>query len=58
LEVSIYLPYAKERFEKARLYSILHPERIVGNSQPWDFFLFARQPGAIAITSHNPTSQD
>jgi hypothetical protein len=25
-----FAPYAKERFETARLLSILHPERIVG----------------------------
>jgi hypothetical protein len=28
----IYAPYAKERFEAARQHSILHLERIVGNS--------------------------
>jgi hypothetical protein len=32
MKISIYAPYAKERFETARQYSILHPERIVGNS--------------------------
>ena len=30
MEISIYAPYAKERFEAARQHSILHPERIVG----------------------------
>jgi hypothetical protein len=33
MKISIYAPYAKERFETARQRSILHPERIVGNSQ-------------------------
>jgi hypothetical protein len=32
LKISVYAPYAKERFETARQYSILHPERIVCNS--------------------------
>jgi hypothetical protein len=32
-KISIYAPYAKERFETARQRSILHPERIVGNLQ-------------------------
>jgi hypothetical protein len=31
MKISIYAPYAKERFETARQHSILHPERIVGN---------------------------
>src|SRR3989449_10555561 len=31
MKISIYAPYAKERFESARQQSILHPERIVGN---------------------------
>jgi len=39
MKISIYAPYAKERFETARQHSILHPERIVGNSYPWDFLL-------------------
>src|SRR6266404_3183811 len=30
MEISNYAPYIKERFEKARQHSILHPERIVG----------------------------
>jgi hypothetical protein len=33
MEISIYAPYAKERFETARPHSILHPERIVGNPE-------------------------
>jgi hypothetical protein len=33
IEISIYVPHAKERFETARQYSILHPERIVGNPE-------------------------
>ena len=32
MKISIYAPYAKERFETAYQYSILHPERIVGNT--------------------------
>jgi len=32
MKISIYAPYAKERFETARQHSILHPEQIVGNS--------------------------
>jgi len=31
MKISIYAPYAKERFETALDHSILHPERIVGN---------------------------
>jgi len=31
MKISIYAPWAKERFETARQHSILHPERIVGN---------------------------
>jgi len=31
--ISIYAPYAKERFETARRHSILHLERIVGNPE-------------------------
>ena len=31
MKISIYAPYAKERFETARHHSILHPERIAGN---------------------------
>jgi hypothetical protein len=31
MKISIYAPYAKERFETAGQHSILHPERIVGN---------------------------
>jgi len=31
MKISIYAPYAKERFETA--HSILHPERIVGNPE-------------------------
>jgi hypothetical protein len=31
MTISIYAPYAKERFETARQRAILHPERIVGN---------------------------
>ena len=30
MKISIYAPYAKERFEIARQHSILHPEGIVG----------------------------
>ena len=30
MKISIYAPYAKERFTTARQHSILHPERIVG----------------------------
>jgi len=45
MKISIYAPYAKERFETARQHSILHPERIVGNpevvgtprSRDWNF---------------------
>src|SRR5438876_6585461 len=33
MKISICAPYAKERFETARQHSILHPERIVGNSE-------------------------
>jgi hypothetical protein len=33
MKISIYAPYAKERFETAHQHSILHPERIVGNPQ-------------------------
>ena len=33
MKISIYAPYAKERFETARQNSILHPERIVGNAE-------------------------
>jgi hypothetical protein len=33
MKISIYAPYAKERFETAREDSILHPERIVGNPE-------------------------
>jgi len=33
MKISIYAPYARERFETARQYSILHPERIVGNPE-------------------------
>jgi len=33
MKISIYAPYAKERFEAARQHSILHPERIVGNPE-------------------------
>jgi DNA-binding transcriptional LysR family regulator len=32
-KISIYAPYAKERFESARHHSIVHPERIVGNPE-------------------------
>jgi len=32
MKISICAAYAKERFETARQHSILHPERIVGNS--------------------------
>ena len=31
MKISIYAPYAKERFETARQHSILHPEGLVGN---------------------------
>jgi hypothetical protein len=31
MKISIYAPYAKERFETTVEYSILHPERIIGN---------------------------
>jgi hypothetical protein len=33
MKISIYAPYAEERFETARQQPILHPERIVGNSE-------------------------
>src|SRR5439155_10406802 len=33
MKISIYAPYAKERFETARQHSILHPERMVGNTE-------------------------
>ena len=32
MKISIYAPYAKERFETARQHSFLHPERI-GHSE-------------------------
>ena len=31
MKISIYAPYAKERFETARQHSILHPERMVAS---------------------------
>jgi hypothetical protein len=34
MKISIYAPYAEERFEKARQHPILHPVRNVGNSEP------------------------
>jgi hypothetical protein len=34
MKISMYAPYAKERFETARQHSILHPERIVGKHFP------------------------
>jgi len=33
MKISIYAAYAKERFETARQHSILHPERMVGNTE-------------------------
>jgi hypothetical protein len=33
MKISIYAPYAKERFETARQHSIFHPEPIVGNPE-------------------------
>jgi hypothetical protein len=33
LKISIYAPYAEERFETARQHSSLHPEGIVGNPE-------------------------
>ena len=33
MEISIYAPYAKERFETARQHSILYLERIVGKPE-------------------------
>jgi hypothetical protein len=39
MKISIYTPYAKERFETARQHSILHPEGIVGNPE-----VTAREP--------------
>jgi hypothetical protein len=33
MKIPIYAPYAKERFETARQHLILHPERIVVNSE-------------------------
>jgi hypothetical protein len=33
IKISIHAPYAKERPETAGQHSILHPERIVGNSE-------------------------
>jgi hypothetical protein len=44
IKISISALYANERFEAARQYSILHLERIVGNSWRWDFFLLVRHP--------------
>jgi hypothetical protein len=33
MKISNYTPYAKEHFETARQHPILHPERIIGNSE-------------------------
>jgi hypothetical protein len=33
MKISNYAPYAEERFETARQHPILHPERIIGNSE-------------------------
>jgi hypothetical protein len=33
MKISIYAPYAKERFATARQHSIFHPERIVGSPE-------------------------
>ena len=33
MKISNYAPYAEERFETARQHQILHPERIIGNSE-------------------------
>jgi hypothetical protein len=33
MKISIYAPYAKERFETARQPSSLHPERVVVNAE-------------------------
>jgi len=33
MKISIYAPYAKERFETAHQHSILHPERIFGKNE-------------------------
>jgi hypothetical protein len=33
MQISIYAPYAKERFETARQPSILYPERVVVNAE-------------------------
>jgi hypothetical protein len=33
MKISNCAPYAEERFESARRHPILHPERIIGNSE-------------------------
>jgi hypothetical protein len=33
MKISNYAPYAEERFETERRHPILHPERIIGNSE-------------------------
>jgi hypothetical protein len=33
MKISNYAPYAEERFETARQHPILHPKRIIGNSE-------------------------
>jgi hypothetical protein len=33
MKISNYAPYAEEGFETARRHPILHPERIIGNSE-------------------------
>jgi hypothetical protein len=33
MKISNHAPYAEERFETARQHPILHPERIIGNSE-------------------------
>jgi hypothetical protein len=53
MKISIYAPYAKERFEIARQHSILHPERIVGNSH---FGISSCLPGAYQTEDFVPNS--
>jgi len=47
MEISIYAPYAKERFETARQHSILHPERIVNDPEAKVFV--TRSAGEVQI---------
>jgi hypothetical protein len=48
MKISIYVLYAKERFETARQHSILHPERIVGNSEVLPRNVGEERPASIA----------